>query len=108
MREVVQMALGATAGGRHDVRGRPGRRLGRPSCWIDSKAGRRSRSWLNPKASTAARGPTRSAATPGWPSCARWGLGACLADDMGLGKTIQALALLQRDWQQGRASGRCC
>jgi SNF2 family DNA or RNA helicase len=29
----------------------------------------------------------------------RWGLGGCLADDMGLGKTIQALALIQRDWQ---------
>jgi SNF2 family DNA or RNA helicase len=29
----------------------------------------------------------------------RWGLGACLADDMGLGKTIQALALLERDWE---------
>jgi SNF2 family DNA or RNA helicase len=27
------------------------------------------------------------------------GLGACLADDMGLGKTIQALALIQRDWE---------
>jgi SNF2 family DNA or RNA helicase len=31
----------------------------------------------------------------------KWGLGACLADDMGLGKTIQALALIQRDWQTG-------
>lgn len=31
----------------------------------------------------------------------RWGLGACLADDMGLGKTIQALALVQRDWEAG-------
>ncbi len=31
------------------------------------------------------------------------GLGACLADDMGLGKTIQALALIQRDWE---ADGR--
>jgi SNF2 family DNA or RNA helicase len=31
----------------------------------------------------------------------RWGLGACLADDMGLGKTVQALALLQRDWDAG-------
>ncbi len=31
----------------------------------------------------------------------RWGLGGCLADDMGLGKTIQALALLQRDWESG-------
>jgi superfamily II DNA or RNA helicase len=29
------------------------------------------------------------------------GLGACLADDMGLGKTVQALALVQRRWQQG-------
>jgi SNF2 family DNA or RNA helicase len=29
----------------------------------------------------------------------RWGLGACLADDMGLGKTIQALALIQREWE---------
>ena len=29
----------------------------------------------------------------------QWGLGACLADDMGLGKTIQALVLIQRDWQ---------
>ncbi|NLY02868.1 MAG: DEAD/DEAH box helicase [Rhodopirellula sp.] len=28
----------------------------------------------------------------------RWGLGACLADDMGLGKTIQTLALIQRNW----------
>ncbi len=32
----------------------------------------------------------------------RYGLGACLADDMGLGKTIQALALLQRDWQRDK------
>jgi len=31
----------------------------------------------------------------------RFGLGACLADDMGLGKTIQALALLDRDYQSG-------
>lgn len=31
----------------------------------------------------------------------RWGLGACLADDMGLGKTIQALALIQSDWEGG-------
>jgi SNF2 family DNA or RNA helicase len=29
----------------------------------------------------------------------QWGLGACLADDMGLGKTIQALALIEREWQ---------
>ena len=29
----------------------------------------------------------------------QWGLGACLADDMGLGKTIQALTLIQRDWE---------
>ena len=28
-------------------------------------------------------------------------LGACLADDMGLGKTIQALALMQRKWEEG-------
>jgi SNF2 family DNA or RNA helicase len=28
-----------------------------------------------------------------------WGLGTCLADDMGLGKTVQALALIQRDWE---------
>ena len=36
----------------------------------------------------------------------RWGLGACLADDMGLGKTIQVLALIQRDWEAGgRAPG---
>jgi SNF2 family DNA or RNA helicase len=32
----------------------------------------------------------------------RWGLGACLADDMGLGKTVQALALIERDWQVDR------
>jgi SNF2 family DNA or RNA helicase len=31
----------------------------------------------------------------------KWGLGACLADDMGLGKTIQALALIQKDWEAG-------
>lgn len=31
----------------------------------------------------------------------RWGLGACLADDMGLGKTIQALSLIQHEWEQG-------
>ena len=31
----------------------------------------------------------------------RYGLGACLADDMGLGKTIQALALIQRNWEAG-------
>jgi len=30
-----------------------------------------------------------------------WGLGACLADDMGLGKTVQALSLIQQDWEQG-------
>jgi SNF2 family DNA or RNA helicase len=29
----------------------------------------------------------------------QWGMGACLADDMGLGKTIQALALIQSDWE---------
>ncbi len=29
----------------------------------------------------------------------RWGFGACLADDMGLGKTIEALALIQRNWE---------
>ncbi|HMB91091.1 MAG TPA: DEAD/DEAH box helicase, partial [Rhodothermales bacterium] len=33
----------------------------------------------------------------------RWGFGACLADDMGLGKTIEALALIQRNWE---ATGR--
>jgi SNF2 family DNA or RNA helicase len=32
----------------------------------------------------------------------QWGLGACLADDMGLGKTVQALALVQREWEAGR------
>ncbi len=37
-------------------------------------------------------------------SLAKWGLGACLADDMGLGKTIQALALVQRDWERGTRS----
>lgn len=31
----------------------------------------------------------------------QWGLGSCLADDMGLGKTIQALTLIQRDWDFG-------
>jgi len=31
----------------------------------------------------------------------QWGLGACLADDMGLGKTVQALTLIQRDWEDG-------
>ncbi|MDF3128730.1 DEAD/DEAH box helicase [Kiritimatiellaeota bacterium B1221] len=31
----------------------------------------------------------------------QWGLGACLADDMGLGKTIQALTLIQQDWENG-------
>ncbi len=31
----------------------------------------------------------------------KWGLGACLADDMGLGKTIQALTLIQQDWENG-------
>lgn len=31
----------------------------------------------------------------------KFGLGACLADDMGLGKTIQALAMIQRDWENG-------
>ncbi len=29
-----------------------------------------------------------------------WGLGACLADDMGLGKTVQALALIEHEWQK--------
>jgi len=29
----------------------------------------------------------------------RWGFGACLADDMGLGKTVEALALIQRNWE---------
>jgi SNF2 family DNA or RNA helicase len=29
----------------------------------------------------------------------RWGFGACLADDMGLGKTIEALVLIQRNWE---------
>lgn len=31
----------------------------------------------------------------------QWGLGACLADDMGLGKTIQALALVQKEYNEG-------
>jgi SNF2 family DNA or RNA helicase len=31
----------------------------------------------------------------------RWGLGACLADDMGLGKTVQALTLIQKEWEAG-------
>lgn len=31
----------------------------------------------------------------------QWGLGACLADDMGLGKTVQALTLIQNDWENG-------
>ncbi len=31
----------------------------------------------------------------------KWKLGACLADDMGLGKTIQALALVQRERENG-------
>lgn len=31
----------------------------------------------------------------------RWGLGGCLADDMGLGKTVQALALIEREWERG-------
>jgi SNF2 family DNA or RNA helicase len=31
---------------------------------------------------------------------AQCGLGSCLADDMGLGKTVQALALIQRDWDE--------
>jgi len=31
----------------------------------------------------------------------QWGLGSCLADDMGLGKTIQALTLIQREWNDG-------
>lgn len=31
----------------------------------------------------------------------QWGLGACLADDMGLGKTVQALALIQRERENG-------
>jgi SNF2 family DNA or RNA helicase len=31
----------------------------------------------------------------------QWGLGACLADDMGLGKTIQALALVQHEYNSG-------
>ena len=30
-----------------------------------------------------------------------WSLGACLADDMGLGKTIQALALIEKNREQG-------
>jgi SNF2 family DNA or RNA helicase len=36
----------------------------------------------------------------------RWGLGACLADDMGLGKTIQALALIERDWNEAPEGAR--
>jgi SNF2 family DNA or RNA helicase len=35
----------------------------------------------------------------------RWGLGACLADDMGLGKTVQALALIEREWQATLRNG---
>jgi len=31
----------------------------------------------------------------------QWGLGACLADDMGLGKTVQALTMIQHDWEAG-------
>ena len=34
----------------------------------------------------------------------QWHLGICLADDMGLGKSVQALALIQHDWEtQGPA-----
>ncbi|MDR2168982.1 MAG: DEAD/DEAH box helicase [Planctomycetaceae bacterium] len=36
-------------------------------------------------------------------SCARWGVGCCLADDMGLGKTVQALALLLSRAELGAA-----
>jgi len=36
----------------------------------------------------------------------RWGLGACLADDMGLGKTVEALALLQRTYNQAAQNGQ--
>ena len=39
--------------------------------------------------------PYSARASDGWNSCARLGLGGCLADDMGLGKTVQALALLE-------------
>jgi len=35
----------------------------------------------------------------------QWGMGACLADDMGLGKTIQTLALIQRDWEASPPNG---
>lgn len=31
----------------------------------------------------------------------KWGLGACLADDMGLGKTVQALTMIQHDFESG-------
>jgi len=31
----------------------------------------------------------------------KWGLGACLADDMGLGKTVQALTMIQHDFENG-------
>ena len=34
--------------------------------------------------------PYQRRASPGWPPCSGYGLGACLADDMGLGKTIHA------------------
>jgi superfamily II DNA or RNA helicase len=32
----------------------------------------------------------------------RWELGACLADDMGLGKTVQALTMVQHEWNRGQ------
>ncbi len=34
------------------------------------------------------------------------GFGACLADDMGLGKTVQALAFIQRTWQNETPQSR--
>ena len=57
-------------------------------------------------AGTAAALPA-SAASPGWPPCSDYGLGACLADDMGLGKTVQLIALCCTAAASGYAADAC-
>ncbi|NUQ64753.1 MAG: DEAD/DEAH box helicase, partial [Pirellulales bacterium] len=98
VREVVQMALGAT----------------RPTGTLDF-AGVNADGWIRdllkqlegaaafeeiePSARFAGRLRPYQARGYSWLAfLRRWGLGACLADDMGLGKTVQTLALIQRDW----------
>jgi SNF2 family DNA or RNA helicase len=101
VREVVQLALGATDGNRTmtvagvEADGWIGQLLDQ----LQGKA-----EFMECKPSAAFSGQLRPYQVRGYSWLAflrRWGLGACLADDMGLGKTVQTLALIQREWNSG-------